>query len=42
MTMLIFFEVVPSAGLVAVVAAAAAEAAAALAIFCALVAVIDA
>ena len=43
MTMLIFFEVVPSAGLAAaVVAAAAAEAAAALAIFCALAAVIDA
>jgi hypothetical protein len=43
MTMLIFFEVVPSASLVAVaVAAAAAEAAAALAIFCALAAVIDA
>ena len=46
MTMLIFFEVVPSAGLAAAaaaaVAAAAAEAAAALAIFCALEAVIDA
>ena len=45
MTMLIFFEVVPSAGLAAaaaVAAAAAAEAAAALAIFCALAAVIDA
>ena len=43
MTMLIFFEVVPSAGLAAAaVAAAAAEAAAALAIFCALAAVIDA
>ena len=43
MTMLIFFEVVLSAGLAAVaVAAAAAEAAATLAIFCALAAVIDA
>lgn len=42
MTMLIFFEDVPSAGLAAVVAAAAAEAAAAIAIFCALAAVIDA
>ena len=43
MTMLIFFEDVPSAGLVAAVAAAAAaEAAAALAIFCALAAIIDA
>lgn len=41
MTMLIFFEVVPSVGLAAAVAAAA-EAAAALAIFCALAAVIDA
>ena len=40
MTILIFFEVVPSAGLAAAVAAA--EAAAALAIFCALAAVIDA
>ena len=45
MTMLIFFEDVPSAGLAAAAvaaAAAAAEAAAALAIFCALAAVIDA
>jgi hypothetical protein len=44
MTMLIFFEDVPSVGLAAAVAAAAAaaEAAAALAIFCALAAVIDA
>ena len=42
MTMLIFFEVVPSAGLAVAAVAAAAEAAAALAIFCALAAVIDA
>jgi len=42
MTMLIFFDAVPSAGLAEVAAAAAAEAAATLAIFCALAAVIDA